>query len=136
MASLLDEVVAAGLEAAVVDALSVLVVEAVVDAVFDLVNVALLKVVLRWITVPVAALRLPPRPMVPIMAVPAGAVVVATVVALERDATIDERVLFTEATADDRTAGLVWETEELEDEDGEEVVATAALPPVRVNSPV
>lgn len=130
--------VAAG-DSAVVDAVSVLVFEAVVEVVFDLVNVALLMVVLRLITVPVAALKLPPRPMVPMMAVPAGTVVVATAVALETDATREETVLLSDAMEDERIAGVIWDAEELEDEEEDEeveVVATAALPPVRENMPV
>ena len=123
--------------AAVVDALSVLVVEAVVEAVFDLVNVALLMVVLRCITVPVAALKLPPRPMVPMIAVPAGTVVVATPVALETDATRAETDALSDAMEDERMAGVIWDANELEvKEREEELVGTAALPPVRLNSPV
>lgn len=116
-----------------------LVVEAVVEAVFDLVNVALLMVVLRFMTVPVAALKLPPRPMVPMMAVPAGTVVVAIAVAFETDATREETDALNDAMEDERIAGVIWDAKELEDDDEEEeedVVATAALPPVRVNSPV
>lgn len=117
-----------------------LVVEAVVEAVFDLlVNVALLMVVLRFNMVPVAALKLPPRPIVPMIAVPAGTVVVGTRVALETDAMREETDALSDAMEDERMAGVIWDAKELEEEEEdeeEEVVATAALPPVRVNSPV
>ena len=111
-----------------VEAASVLVVLAVVEAVLLLVKVAELRVVLRCRTVPVAADKLPPAP------VPAA--VVVTTVALEmeeRDATREETELFRAATEEDSDAAEVTDADELEEK---LVVGTAALPPERVNSPV
>ena len=116
-----------------VEAASVLVVLAVVEAVLLLVKVAELRVVLRCRTVPVAADKLPPAP-VPIAPVPAA--VVVTTVALEmeeRDATREETELFRAATEEDSDAAEVTDADELEEK---LVVGTAALPPERVNSPV
>ena len=133
IASLLELVVAAALEPAMVEAASVLVVLAVVEAVLLLVKVAELRVVFLCSTVPVAADKLPPAP-VPIAPVPAA--VVVTTVALEmeeRDATREETELFRAATEEDNVAAEVADADELE---VKLVVGTAALPPERVNSPL
>ena len=117
-----------------VEAASVLVVLAVVEVVLLLVRVAELRVVLRCRAVPVAADKLPPAP-VPIAPVPAAVVVVMVALEMEeRDATSEETELFREETAEeDRVATEDTDAEELREE---LVVGTAALPPVRVNSPV
>lgn len=120
-----------------------LVVLAVFEADFDRDRVAELIVVLRDMTVPVAAPILPPT-AVPTAPVPATAVVVATV-AFETEATSEETVLLSDATAEEIAALEVTEAGEIREEElalgveadeADDADDATALPPVKVNWPV